>query len=57
MSDATAHAMWTLAQSKSPVTTPQPQSAKAAKAKAKAGRTAARADGRAFRYRGPIPTR
>ncbi len=54
MSDAVAHAMWTLAQSKSPVTTPQ--SGKAAKA-AKAGRAAARADGSAFRYQGPIPTR
>lgn len=54
MSDAVAHAMWTLAQSKSPVTTPQ--SGKAARA-AKAGRAAARADGSPFRYQGPIPTR
>jgi Zn-dependent M28 family amino/carboxypeptidase len=54
MSDAVAHSMWTLAESKSPVTTPQ--SGNAAKA-AKAGRAAARADGSAFRYQGPIPTR
>ncbi len=53
MSDATAHAMWTLAQSKSKVT--KPLGGKAAKAKA--GRAAARADGRAFRYQGPILTR
>jgi hypothetical protein len=51
MSDAVAHAMWTLANSKSPVT--QAQGGKAAKA----GRAAARADGRAFRYQGPIPAR
>jgi Zn-dependent M28 family amino/carboxypeptidase len=53
MSDAVAHAMWTLAQSKSKVT--KPLGGKAAKAQA--GRAAARADGRAFRYQGPILTR
>ena len=53
MSDAAAHGLWTLARSKSPVTTPQSGAA----SKAKAGRAAARADGRAFRYQGPIPTR
>jgi hypothetical protein len=53
MSDAVAHSVWTLASSKSPVTTPQSGSAKTAKA----GRAASKADGRKFRYRGPNLTR
>ena len=53
MSDAVAHAMWTLAESKSPVTTPQDDSANTAKA----GRAAAKADGRKLRYQGPNLTR
>ena len=53
MSDAAAHAIWTLARSKSPVTTPQSASAK----KAKAGRAAARAEGREFRYQGSFLNR
>ena len=49
MSDAAAHAAWTLARSKSPVT--KAQAAKAAKKSRKAGRT------RALKYQGPFRVR